>query len=175
MGLRSFPLEQGRFRKRRVRQHPLCAGFLRNRIVASRPWRGLRSLPNLWEIPRALHGRHLVPGSRRGLTGHARDGTGRQAGARRRAPSAQARGFIAASGGRLLFPGQLLRVYVRTYCGVVERARADDPTSPLPHVQTEGYKLGGRGRRTLFSLAPSCPFALAPLFATDALWRPRKA
>ena len=45
-------------------------------------------------------------------------------------------------------------------------------TIPLPHVQTEGYKSGGRGRRTLFSLAPSCPFALAPLFATDALRRP---
>ena len=73
---------------------------------------------------------------------------------------------------RLLFPGQLLCVYVRTYCGVVERVRADDPTSPLSHVQTGGYKSGGRGRRTLFSLAPSCPFALAPLFATDALQHP---
>ena len=96
---------------------------------------GTEKLPNLGAIPRALRGRHVVLGSRRGLTGHARDG----------APSAQARGFIAASGGRLLFPGQLLRVYARTYCVVVERAHADDPTSPLPHVQTKGYKSGGRG------------------------------
>ena len=125
-----FPLEQGGFGERRVRQHPLCAGFLGNRITASRLWQEPRSPPNLEAIPRVFRRRHMVPGSRRGLIGHACDGTGQWAGARRRAPLAHARGFIATSVGRLHFPEQLLRVYVHTYCGVVEQACADDHTPP---------------------------------------------
>ena len=124
------PFLGGEFCDGRVRQHPLCAGF-------RKPDRGIpaaagnRGVHRIFEaIFWALRGRHIASGSRRGLTGHTCDGTGRRAGARGHAPSAHAHGFIAASASRLPFSRQLLRTYVRSYCGEVGKASANDSTPP---------------------------------------------